>query len=91
MSQSSGVGVPLRDVSFVDALVGTAVGGKGWENYTGTEQPVVLRTADGGATWSVQPLIDGTLNLYRVVMLDSQVAVAIGRRGTILRTTTGGA
>jgi len=66
------------------------VGGKGWGNYNGAEAPVVLRTSDGGTTWSAQTLGDGAKNLSRVAMLDAQTAVAVGRRGTILRTTTGG-
>ena len=88
--QVSGTGLPLRGVSFANSLVGAAVGGKGWENYTGPEDPIVLWTTDGGATWSRQQLGARVKNLYRVALLDPLTGVAIGRRGTILRTTTGG-
>ena len=42
--QSRNTGAPLRAVHFSDGLVGTAVGDDG----------TILRTADGGGTWSAR-------------------------------------
>jgi len=75
--QSGGTG-GLSAVSFVDANTGTAVGG-------GT----ILRTDDGGATWT--PQSSGTDNaLNGVSFTDAKTGTVVGSYGTILRTTTGG-
>jgi photosystem II stability/assembly factor-like uncharacterized protein len=87
--QQSGTGFPLRDVSFIDSSGGMAVGGWGCANCTGTHGAVILRTDDGGASWRSQE-IETTKTLYGVRMIDLSTAVALGRDGTILRTTSGG-
>ena len=74
---SSGTFAPLSGVSFVDAKVGTAVGGR-----------AVLRTNDGGAIWRAQT--SGTNNLVAVSFVDAKTGTAVGYFGSILRTTTGG-
>ena len=69
----------LLGVSFVDANIGTAVGDAG----------TILRTPDGGATWTRQT--SGTINaLLGVSFVDANIGTAVGWHGTILRTTNGG-
>jgi photosystem II stability/assembly factor-like uncharacterized protein len=50
----------------------------------------ILRTTDGGATWTSQA--SGTNNpLFGVAFTDANTGTAVGDGGTILRTTDGGA
>ncbi len=54
------------------------------------ENGTIMRSADGGGTWTAQT--SGTpKNLLKVFLLDDQTAVAVGADGTIVRTTDGGA
>lgn len=87
--QDSGTGFPLRHVSFLNSSSGMAVGGWGCDNCTGTHGAVIIRTDDGGTNWIIQE-VETTNTLYGVSMIDLSTAVAVGRSGTILRTTTGG-
>ncbi len=65
----------LFGVSFVDAGTGTAVGGGG----------TILRTVDGGATWT--PQSSGTTNfLFGVSFVDASTGTAVGGGGTIPQT-----
>ena len=49
----------------------------------------ILRTDDGGDTWTLQP--SGTTeHLYGVSFVDANTGTAVGGGGTILRTITGG-
>jgi photosystem II stability/assembly factor-like uncharacterized protein len=67
-------------VSFTDANTGTAVGSNG----------VIVRTTDGGATWSQQQ--SGVLfDLFDVSFLDADNGIAVGDVGIIVRTTDSGA
>ena len=72
----------LRDVDFVNATTGWAVGGF----------EVITRTTDGGINWTTQT--SGTTNyLTGVSFTDSENGIAVGDggiRGIILRTTDGG-
>ena len=52
--------------------------------YGGT----ILRTTDGGATWT--PQIATYWALYGVSFVDANTGTAVGVDGTILRTVTGG-
>jgi photosystem II stability/assembly factor-like uncharacterized protein len=65
-------------VSFIDANTGTAVG---WEG-------TILRTTDGGATWTAQESCTTNL-LYGVSFTDANTGTAVGQFGTILRTDGG--
>ena len=82
---------PLNAVAFTDATHGCVVGGWLQSAFTnaGARSSVILRTADGGTTWTaaVQPSVWG---LTDVVFTDSQTGIAVGQHGTILRTTDGG-
>ena len=65
---------------MIDADTATAVGGSG----------TILRTIDGGATWT--PQASGTTNLlWGVAFVDANVGWVSGFSGTILHTTDGGA
>jgi photosystem II stability/assembly factor-like uncharacterized protein len=69
----------LLNVVFVNSLNGYAVGGSG----------KLLRTTDGGKTWTSQTT--GTTNdLWAIAFADAQNGFAVGTFGTILRTTDGG-
>ena len=69
----------LQGVSFTEASTGTAVGVFG----------TILRTTDGGSTWTAQD--SGTTNrLLGVSFTDASTGTAVGSGGTILRTTDGG-
>ncbi len=79
------LGALLRAVDFADAQNGWAVGGSGR----------VLRTTDGGATWSSRSA-DARFDLFDVKALSGQAAVALGYDGSqdcwaVLSTNDGGA
>ena len=68
-----------RALHFADAQHGYAVG----------DDQMVLRTDDGGRSWTPQPSASG-IPFHAVFMLDAQRAWIGGGRGAILATTTGG-
>jgi photosystem II stability/assembly factor-like uncharacterized protein len=80
----------LKDIDFVSADTGWAVGEPHWDQaskaYTGT----IIKTTDGGATWAPQPA-DVTETLRNVDFLDTNTGWAVGTNGTILYTADGGA
>ena len=79
VARATPVGLPMFGVSFGSASTGIAAGGNG----------TMLRTTDGGATWSL--LSSGTTNdLFGVSMPDASQAVAVGANGAILTTASGG-
>jgi photosystem II stability/assembly factor-like uncharacterized protein len=92
-AQASNVSGVLYSVHFVDANTGWAVGG-GWSD--GTNPPsyisTIVKTIDGGATWSYQMnQIFQTSNQPRsVFFIDANSGWAVGDNGTILKTTDGG-
>ncbi len=63
----------LRDVSFIDANIGIAVGTGG----------TILRTTDGGATW-VSQSSGTTIALMGVSFFGANNGVAVGLTGTSL-------
>ncbi|NIW70633.1 hypothetical protein GWN15_17380, partial [candidate division KSB1 bacterium] len=64
-------GNDLRDVSFIDANTGIAVGIYG----------TIIRTTDGGVTWSIQN--SGTTQpLYAVSLINADTGTAVGDSGT---------
>jgi photosystem II stability/assembly factor-like uncharacterized protein len=74
----------LTSVSFLSATVGLAVG-------NGSPSPAIMRTTDGGMTWTVQPMVDVT-SLHGVTIVDASRAFAVGfdGLGVILGTDDGG-
>ncbi len=72
--QASGTRFDLRDVHFVDARTGFAVGASG---ETGTS--IVLHTTDGGVRWSVQQTVTGE-SLFALGFVGDRLGHAIGER-----------
>lgn len=69
----------MRGVRFIDAQVGVMVGSYG----------AVLRTTDGGETWTVRP--SGVPNhLMKVTFVDALNGWAVGEGGVMIRTTDAG-
>jgi photosystem II stability/assembly factor-like uncharacterized protein len=96
IAQSSGVtlgGCSFESVSFSDATTGTVVGSWRPKPLFG-DFPLILRTTDGGATWT-HTLGGITALPYGVCFVDAMTGIIVGRHdqgaGTaILRTTDGG-
>jgi len=81
--QASGTTASLRGVSAVDDRTAWASGSKG----------AVLRTLDGGATWSAVPVPGEEATDFRDIEAfgpDEAVVMGIGRPGKIFRTRDGG-
>lgn len=73
-------GNEIRDIAFVDAVTGWAVG----------EAGQILKTTDGGLTWVAEPSHVG-VTLTHVRFANASVGWALGDAGTILKTTDAGA
>ncbi len=86
----SGTKRNLRNVAFTDSQNGIAVAGP-----AGTG-PGMVRTEDGGLTWLPQPCVvdtnicDSASSLVGVSLLPSQVGMAIGANGVVIKTNDGG-
>jgi hypothetical protein len=78
----------LWGVSFTDANTGTVVGDRG-DGYGDMNGGTILRTTNGGATWTEQSS-GTTCRLFGVSFTDANTGTAVGRSGAILRTTSGG-
>jgi photosystem II stability/assembly factor-like uncharacterized protein len=81
--QASGTNASLRGVSVVDDRTAWASGSKG----------TVLRTLDGGATWTVRPVPGAETTDFRDIEAfspDEAVIMGIDRPAKIFRTTDGG-
>lgn len=80
--------VELRDIGFADAQAGWLVG-TGYPDGR-REVPTVLRTVDGGATWSAQQAPPGQVRIGSVGVIDDRAAWVAGRGGAA-STADGGA
>jgi photosystem II stability/assembly factor-like uncharacterized protein len=79
--QASNVDCSLSSVFFLDAARGWAVGGS-HEPHSPLTNGVVLRTVDGGATWSVATEKAAELPaLYGVKFFDVRTGIAFGAAG----------
>lgn len=78
---SFGAGVTVNAVQMIDESTGYAVGANG--------NGIVLRTRDGGATWSPQ-LPGTTVALQDVWFVDALRGWAVGPSGRIVHTSRGG-
>ncbi|MBI4945136.1 MAG: T9SS type A sorting domain-containing protein [Bacteroidetes bacterium] len=75
----------LRDVTFINSTTGYAVGGD-----DNKQKGFVLKTTDGGNTWTIQTdVTDRTLNT--VYFYNSSVGYVGGDNGRISKTVDGGA
>ncbi|MGQ0621280.1 MAG: WD40/YVTN/BNR-like repeat-containing protein [Panacagrimonas sp.] len=77
----SPVGVMLTRLRFTDAQTGWALG------YDAS----ILKTVDGGSSWTLQHYDAAARALYDLVFLDAQHGLAVGAYGSYLETTDGGA
>ncbi len=79
VKQESGSGTWLSDVFFVNGTTGMVVG----------ESGLILRTTNGGATWTTSNagVYETLLDIF---MVNRDTAIAVGAGGLILRTTNGG-
>lgn len=80
----------LYGVSFADSTTGVAVG-VSFDTSTGEPSSVILRTTDGGETWSLQLHDTSTSGgINSVAFVDSSAGIAVGAYGVVLTTTDGG-
>jgi photosystem II stability/assembly factor-like uncharacterized protein len=92
---NSGTTSTLYSVYFTNSNTGYAVGGavtmvdSGLNYLAKPYKGTILKTTDGGATWTSQP--SGTIYpLYSVFFTDANTGYAVGEDGVILKTITGG-
>jgi photosystem II stability/assembly factor-like uncharacterized protein len=69
----------LRSICFPDDLTGYAAGDAG----------TILKTDDGGETWSVLDNVGG-LDIFSMDFIDAQHGILVGESGMIARTSDGG-
>ena len=84
---AGGTALPLYGVFFIDEEFGWAAGGTWW-----TDQRVLLKTEDGGATWTiVETQTEGyALPFQGVYFVSADTGFVFGEDGLVLRTTDGG-
>jgi photosystem II stability/assembly factor-like uncharacterized protein len=90
----------LRGVVFTDSNTGTAVGGANGSGDIPYSSYLIIRTNDGGATWTVQKKVTRAGNGFNSIFFnDANTGTAVGYLGycsswntahNILRTTDGG-
>ena len=81
---AGGTDIDLYSVHFTDTLNGWAAGGIWFTNKN-----VLLKTGDGGITWS-EVKTDTTLPYNSVYFVDTDTGFVFGEDGVILKTTDGG-
>lgn len=97
-------GLSLGDIQFVDAKHGWAIGEYDTPGYQGVYYQIVLSTRDGGATWRLQRIPDGSVGKRILLSLsfstekdgwvigyDDWLDYASNVDRFLLRTTDGGA
>jgi photosystem II stability/assembly factor-like uncharacterized protein len=87
--QESETAIPLRSISFSDANTGTVVGGQQRDDPPFSTDGVILRTTNGGASWTSQSS-PTTTNLNGVCFTGANSGTAVGIGGSIIHTTNGG-
>lgn len=80
----------LTGAAFVDSMRGWAVGEPHWNQASKEYVGTIIRTTDGGQTWTAQTA-PGAQGLNGVAFVDADNGWAVGAGGTILHTTNGGA
>jgi photosystem II stability/assembly factor-like uncharacterized protein len=77
------------DLSWFD-LYSIRFANDGQTGWIGGESGLILKTTDGGQTWS--PQTSGTTeNIFRIAVVDARTAYACGTNGLLMGTTDGGA
>jgi photosystem II stability/assembly factor-like uncharacterized protein len=89
--QRIGITTDIWDVFFTDADTGIAVGG--W-CVSCPPKPLfggyILRTTNGGATWTIQRYDTTIIGFYGVFFTNANTGTIVGAGGIILHTTNGG-
>jgi len=86
--QSSGLGIPLSDVFFIDSMVGWIV----TSNWTLEHGYQVLHTTNGGADWSPQATgAEQATNLLALHFANATDGLLVGESGILFNTINGGA
>ena len=79
----------LKDVAFVTADIGWAVGEPHWDQTEKRYKGTIIKTTNAGDTWSAQEA--GVTEGFRgVCFLDANQGWVVGANGTILHTSDGG-
>jgi len=86
-SNTGGSQPHVMSVSFTDANTGTAVGG---DPLGADLTTMILKTTNGGATWSLQTPAASGRWLNDVSFADSKNGVAVGAEGAIITTNDSG-
>jgi photosystem II stability/assembly factor-like uncharacterized protein len=73
------------DIKFKDSLEGWVVGGN-----DSTMEAGVYHTLDGGLSWNLQMLPQGSKILHSLELIDGNKLWAVGRNGTIIHSSNGG-
>ncbi|MDH5683418.1 MAG: YCF48-related protein [candidate division WOR-3 bacterium] len=73
------------DVKFKDSLEGWVVGGN-----DSTMEACVFHTLDGGLSWNLRTLPQGSKILHSLELIDDNKLWAVGRNGTIIHSSDGG-
>ena len=81
LKDNPGVEPNLNNVFFLDRNTGWIVG----------EFGIILKTADGGRTWTAQRAGEDLPQLYAIVFTDPATGWAVGQVGSLIHTTDGGA
>ena len=79
----------LRDICLVNDNVGWAVGTPHWSQDDKAYKGTIIKTVDGGVTWSAQDA-GVTVSFRAVYFVDSNNGWVSGANGTILHTSDGG-
>jgi photosystem II stability/assembly factor-like uncharacterized protein/subtilisin-like proprotein convertase family protein len=86
---NSGTTGTLRGVDYVNPFVAFVVGDP--LDYFAKEKGLILRTINGGQTWTRQQSNDTTSYLTDVSFADVSNGIAVGWKGVIVHTNNGGA
>jgi len=88
--QSSGTSADICGVAFKDAETGIVVGSNGFCDGLGPlDSGFILRTIDGGATWTLQT--SASRRLWAATFSDANTVMAVGDQTTMLTSADSGA
>jgi photosystem II stability/assembly factor-like uncharacterized protein len=80
----------LRDIAMIDANTGWAVGEPHWDQSAKQYKGTIVKTKDGGQTWTPQDAVAPEA-FFGVHFVDANQGWVGGTNGTILHTSDGGA
>jgi photosystem II stability/assembly factor-like uncharacterized protein len=79
----------IRCLQFVDGSTGYGAGGL--STYSSPDSTgVIIKTSDGGMTWTALTVPWATSQIYSIFFTDVSKGMAVGNYSTILKTTDGG-